>query len=311
MAIEADEKYIKVHGLDGFFTTYALHNYNSLIYAAMFNGQSKIALRAVTAMEQLLDSDWCHSVHGDFMEAQGSTRIHVLVRFGMWQDLLSLKVPSEPERYSVTTAFIHYGKGIAYAALGQVEEATSQLDLYTQAVSKVPPTRLVFPNKASEVLKIGTAMLSGEIEYRRQNYPLAFKHIQESIKAYDSLLYSEPWGWMQPTRHTYAALKLEQGEVEEALGVYADDLGLQGLDGRVKRSFWHPKNVWALHGYYECLERLGRSEGGEGRMVKMELDLALAVADIEIKSSCFCRLDVKDEEKQGGPGIPGGKCCVT
>jgi hypothetical protein len=101
---------------------------------------------------------------------------------------------------------------------------------------------------------------------------------------------------MQPARHTYAALKLEQGEVEEAFRTYAEDLG---LDGGVKRSFWHPKNVWALHGYYECLERLGRSEGGEGRMVKMELDLALAVADIEIESSCFCRLDVKGEDKQG------------
>jgi hypothetical protein len=31
-------------------------------------------------------------------------------------------------------------------------------------------------------------------------------------------------------------------------------------------------------------------------MVKGELDLALVVADIEIESSCFCRMDVKKDK---------------
>jgi len=305
LAIEADAKYINIHGLDGFFTTYALHNYASLIYAAMFNGQSRVALKYTTEMERLLESDWCHSVHGDFMESSGSTRVHVLVRFGVWTDLLELPLPSDPVTYSVTTAFVHYGKGIAHAALNQVDKAIEQRDFYLEAIKRVPSTRLVFPNKASEVFKVGTAMLNGEIEYRRQNYDLAFTHLRESITAYDNLLYAEPWSWMQPTRHTYAALKLEQGHIEEALATYAEDLG---LDGKLARSFWHPKNVWALHGYYECLKRLGRDEGGEGRMIKVELDLALAVADIEIESSCFCRLDVMKEK---GTEVEKGTCCTT
>ena len=294
LAIEADTKYINIHGLDGFFTTYALHNYNSLIYAAMFNGQSKVALRYTTEMERLLASDWCHSVHGDFMEAAGATRVHVLVRFGMWTDLIQIVLPADPVTYSVTTAFVHYGKGIAHAALNQIDKAQEQQKLYLEAIARVPSTRLVFPNKASEVFKIGTAMLSGEIEYRRGQPEIAFNHLRDSITYYDALQYSEPWGWMQPTRHTYAALKLEQGQVEEAMEVYAEDLG---LSGKLARSFWHPKNVWALHGYYECLKRLGKDGGGEGRWVKGELGLALEVADIEIESSCFCRMDVKKEEE--------------
>lgn len=36
-------------------------------------------------------------------------------------------------------------------------------------------------------------------------------------------LYTEPWGWLLPTRHAYAALSLEQGHVEEALRAYAED----------------------------------------------------------------------------------------
>jgi tetratricopeptide (TPR) repeat protein len=221
----------------------------------------------------------------------------------MWADLLEIPLPSDPVTYSVTTAFVHYGKGIAYAALNQVDKAIEQRDLYFGAIKRVPSTRLVFPNKASEVFKVGTAMLNGEIEYRRQKYDLAFTHLRESIRTYDNLLYAEPWSWMQPTRHTYAALKLEQGDVEEALATYAEDLG---LDGKLARSFWHPKNVWALHGYYECLKRLGREGSGEGRMIKVELDLALAVADIEIESSCFCRLDVRKKVGEGKKS-----CCTT
>lgn len=307
LAIEADAKYIKLHGLDGFFTTYAQHNYNTLIYAAMFNGQSKLALQYTEGLETLCSSDWCLVVHGDFMEAQMSTRIHVLIRFGMWQDLIEMRVPDDTVKMSVTTAFVHYGKGIAYAATNQIPEALHQRQLFAEAVSRVPDTRLIFPNKASDVFKIGFEMLDGEIEYRRQNYVQAFKHLRQSITNYDNILYGEPWGWMQPTRHTYAALKLEQGEVEEALQAYAEDLG---YDENVKRSFWHPKNVWALHGYYECLTRLGRT--AEARIIKPELDLALAVADIKIESSCFCRLDVKEVKgvKQTESGLTGsGSCC--
>jgi hypothetical protein len=41
-------------------------------------------------------------------------------------------------------------------------------------------------------------------------------------------------------------------------------------------------------GYHECLVRLGKPE--PARIVKQQLDVALARADIPIKSSCFCRM---------------------
>ena len=77
---------------------------------------------------------------------------------------------------------------------------------------------------------------------------------------------------------------LEQGRVEDAETVYAEDLG---YDQSIPRSSWHPGNVWSLHGYHECLVRLGKPE--PARIVKQQLDVALARADVPIKSSCFCR----------------------
>jgi tetratricopeptide (TPR) repeat protein len=128
-------------------------------------------------------------------------------------------------------------------------------------------------------------MLDGELEYRHGNVDKAFEHLRRAIALDDELPYDEPWGWMQPTRHALGALLLEQGRVEDAEAVYAEDLG---YDPSIPRSSWHPGNVWSLHGYHECLVRLGMPE--PARIVKQQLDFALARADVPIKSSCFCRM---------------------
>ena len=67
-------------------------------------------------------------------------------------------------------------------------------------------------------------MLDGEIDYREGRFDDAFAHLRRAIELDDSLPYDEPWGWMQPTRHAYGALLLEQGRIEEAAQVYAADL---------------------------------------------------------------------------------------
>lgn len=97
-----------------------------------------------------------------------------------------------------------------------------------------------------------------------------------------------------PARHAYGALALEQGRVEEAARAYAEDLG---VDEALTRAHQHPNNAWALHGYHECLVRLGR--GAEARMVEQQLKVAAATADVEVRSSCFCRV--------GERGVEG--CC--
>ena len=65
---------------------------------------------------------------------------------------------------------------------------------------------------------------------------------------------------MMPTRHALGALLLEQGQIEAAATVYRADLG---LDQSIYRPMQHPNNVWSLHGYVTCLERLGRQAEAE------------------------------------------------
>ena len=52
--------------------------------------------------------------------------------------------------------------------------------------------------------------------------------------------------------------------------------------------------MWSLHGYHECLQKLGRTE--EAVIIGRQLELAKARADVPILASCLCRLEVVTED---------------
>jgi len=287
-ASRADQKYFEKAGSLHFYSLYRAHDTHFRLYAAMFSGQSKEALAAVEQLESYITEELLNIKSppmADWLEGFLAMRVHALIRFGLWQDIIRLPLPIKPELYCSTTAMIHYAKGIAYGATNQVKEGEQQQLLFREAVKRVPDSRTVFNNRCVDLLKVAAVLLEGELAYRRKEYDLAFASLRESIKRAGSLPYDEPWGWMQPPRHAYGALALEQGLIEEAAAAYRADLG---LDYTIPRQLQHPNNVWALHGYHECLVKLGRNE--EARLMEPQLKLALAVADVDITSSCFCRL---------------------
>ncbi|MFI6277657.1 hypothetical protein [Streptomyces sp. NPDC050988] len=299
-AIVADEKYRARAGAMNFYTLYRSHNYHFKIYGAMFLGQSKTALETAAQLEASIPEDLLRVQSppmADWLEAFLAMRVHALIRFGRWSDIVELPLPADPKLYCATTAMLHYARGVAFSATGRVTEAEAERELFREAVTRVPETRMLFNNTCADILAIASAMLDGELEYRKGNHEAAFAALERSIELDDNLPYDEPWGWMQPTRHAYGALLLEQGRVEEAEAVYRADLG---LDDTLPRALQHPGNVWALHGFHECLVRLGRT--GEARIVAQQLKMATALADVPVEASCFCRLDAVNG------GVDGG-CC--
>lgn len=289
-AIVADEKFLEREGPMNFYTLYRCHDYHFRLYAAMLAGQSKVAFETVDQLEATISEELLRIEDppmADWLESFLAMRVHAYVRFGRWSDIIELPLPKDRDLYCVTTALIHYAKGLALAAKGRVADAEAQRALFLKAVPHVKPSRTLFNNQCVDILGVAEAMLDGELEYRRGNFETAFAHLRELISRYDALPFDEPWGWMTPARHPYGALLLEQGHVEEALAVYAADLG---LDKSLARTHRHPKNVWALHGYHECLLRLGRKD--DARQIEPLLREAEAVADVPITSSCFCRRNI-------------------
>lgn len=288
-AMHADEKYEANAGSLNFYTLYRAHDYHFRLYAAMFAGQSGVALDTVSRIEKSISENLLRIESppmADWLEGFLGMRVHALVRFGRWEDILSLNIPHDKELYCVTVAMIHYAKGIASAILQRIDDARAHQSLFAKAVEKVPPSRTIFNNKCTDILAVAQAMLAGEIEYRAGNVEQGFVHLREAIELDTNLPYDEPWGWMQPPRHAYGALLLDQGRVEDAVEVYETDLG---INNALPRAMQHPNNVWSLHGLYECYVSLGRAV--EARLLKRQLDLAVAVADVPIKASCFCRVE--------------------
>jgi len=285
-AIVADRKYLERAGAMNLYSAYRLHNYHFAIYGAMFLGQYAPALAAAEEMiattpEELLRLP--SPPMADFIESYLSMKQHVYIRFGRWREIIAQPLPADPALYCVTTASIHYAKGVAHASLGQVAEAEREQALFLAACARVPESRLLHVNKCTDLLAIAEAMLSGEIEYRKGNVDTAFAELRQAVALDDALPYDEPWGWIQPTRHALGALLFEQGRVEEAEAVYREDLG---LGGKLSRATIHPDNIWSLRGLYQCLAL--KPETAEARLIKQRLDLASARADVPVMASCFC-----------------------
>ena len=291
-AVQVDRRFVDREGPLNFYSLYRAHNLHFIVYSAMFEGNSRAALDAADELSAQLTPELLaieSPPMADWLEAFVPLTIHVLVRFGRWDELIAQQLPDDTRLYCSTVATIHYGRGVAHAAKGQLPQARAEREAFAEAYARIPDTRYLFNNTARDILAIAGEMLDGEIDYREGRFDDAFAHLRRAIELDDSLPYDEPWGWMQPTRHAYGALLLEQGRVGEAAEVYAADLG---LDPTLARPCQHPGNVWSLHGYHECLQRLGRT--GEAAIVGQQLDLLRGRADVPILASCACRLEVAE-----------------
>ncbi|MGI9400972.1 MAG: hypothetical protein ACR2O0_06935, partial [Rhizobiaceae bacterium] len=287
-ATRVDRKALERTGVYSIYTGYRIHNYHFAVYGAMFLGQFEPAWEAARELVEVTPEDLLRvesPPFADFFESYMAIWIHVLIRFGRWQQIIDEPLPEDEALYANLTATLHYAKGVAHAALGNVEEAEKERVLFHSARDRMPEARRLHNVLCMEQFTVAEPMLDGEIEYRKGNFDLAFARLRDAVAAEDVLPYDEPWGWMQPSRHALGALLLEQGKVDEAEKVYREDLG---LGGNLSRAQVHPDNVWSLRGLNDCLSARGASDTSEGKLIAQRLALAESRADRPIGASCFC-----------------------
>ena len=95
-----------------------------------------------------------------FLDIFVGTPYHVMVRFGMWEQILEEPEPEGEER-AATRAVWRYARGIALAVLGRVDDALAEQELYLEAKAAVPETRLLFNNPVNEILQVAAEVLAG------------------------------------------------------------------------------------------------------------------------------------------------------
>ncbi|GGJ42387.1 tetratricopeptide repeat protein [Neoroseomonas lacus] len=285
-AIIADRKFYDRIGPMNFYSGYRIHNYHFASYGAMFLGQYAPAIAAADELIETMPEGFLRIPSppmADFFESYVSIRQHVLVRFGKWREIVAQDLPADRDLYCNTLAMLHYAKGVAHAALGDIPAAEAEQVLFREAVKRVPKSRYLHNVPCVQLLAVAEEMLEGEIAYRRREYDVAFARLRAAVAMEDDLPYDEPWGWMQPIRHALGALLLEQGRAVEAEAVYREDLG---LGGALPRAQIHPDNIWAMRGLLDCLDR--RGETSEAALLRQRVVLASARADLPVSVSCFC-----------------------
>ena len=271
-AIIADDNFARQRGAMNFYTLYRVHAYHFLVYAAMFDGQYETAIAHARRAIAMLPPDLLVA-YRDFLDPFVPMPLHVLIRFGKWEEILAEPRPEGDLPAALATW--HYARGVAYAATNRVAEAEREQQRFREARTRVPATSMLFQNSADSILGVAELMLEGEIQYRKGNHEQAFATLRHAVDADIALNYDEPWGWMQPAAHALGALLLEQGRIAEAQSVYEADL---------KR---HPNNLWALHGLAEAYRRNGRST--EAQRLESQYKRAASRTDVPVAASCFCR----------------------
>ena len=270
--IAADRAIIERTGRVGFYEIYRAHNFHFLCYAAMFAGRADEAIEAARDLVRELPADVVRAMP-EFLESYLAVPYHALVRFGRWDEMIA--EPAPPAWQHGARATWHYGRGIAFAAKGQVAEAKLEQQAFAVEYAAVPAEWLAGNNPTRTVLAIGEAFLAGEVGFRGGEREQAFRDLRTAVARSDELRYDEPWGWMMPPRHALGALLLEAGDAAAAADVYREDL------------VQHPHNGWALHGLAECQRQIGDDVMADATMRRFEA--AWQHATVSIGASCFCR----------------------
>lgn len=182
-----------------------------------------------------------------FLGGFAPTLLHVYIRFGQWDVILERNVmddlvASDPDFYRYTDVMLHYARGvsrhvahafpaayvltsghatqIAFAVLaGREKDGVKRLELIQDATVEksaldatqpFPDDAVLMNNPLNAVIGVAKKMLDGELAFRSGPPEHAFALLEEAIQLEESLVYDEPWGWMQPARHALGALMLEQ-----------------------------------------------------------------------------------------------------
>ena len=76
-----------------------------------------------------------------------------------WKDILAKQPPAKPKLYPFSVALHHYARAIAFAVLGQVEEAKSSRNTFIEMKAAVPPSHTLFNNSCTDILAIAAKLL--------------------------------------------------------------------------------------------------------------------------------------------------------
>jgi tetratricopeptide (TPR) repeat protein len=234
------------------FAIYPEHNLHMLLYAASYDGQGAIAMRA--------GKDYTQLTGESFYE------VLTLVRFGRFDEVLEVTSRPKPD---IQGGLWDFAQGYAHLKRGDADFAR----LYLARVKNAAETsRAGFRvHTAKDLLSIAAGILEGEMQRTAGDLGGAIDSFRRAARIQESLVYDEPEPLPFSAFHWLGAALLESGRFEEAEAAYRAEL----KD--------HPHNGWSLLGLQQALA--GR--GIKSPEVDADLAGSWSRSDTWIQSSRF------------------------
>jgi tetratricopeptide (TPR) repeat protein len=234
------------------FAIYPEHNLHMLLYAASYDGQGAIAMRA--------GKDYTKLTRQSFYE------VLTLIRFGRFDEVL--EVTARP-RGDVEGGLWDFAQGYAHLKQGNADFAA----VYLARVKKAADTSkggFRF-HTAKDLLSIAGGILEGEMQRMSGNLNGAIESLRRAADIQEGLTYDEPEPLPFSAFHWLGAALLDAKRFEEAEQAYRREL----KD--------HPHNGWSLLGVKQALAGRGLASAD----VDADFETSWSRADTWIQSSRF------------------------
>jgi tetratricopeptide (TPR) repeat protein len=234
------------------FAIYPEHNLHMLLYAASYDGQGAIAMRA--------GKDYTKLTGESFYE------VLTLIRFGRFDEVLAVTSRPKPE---IQGGLWDFAQGYAHLKQGNADFAALYLTRVKKAAETSKAAFRVHP--AKDLLSIVAGILEGELQRTAGDLSGAIASFERAARAQEALVYDEPEPLPFSAFHWLGAALLEAGRFEDAEKAYRAEL----KD--------HPHNGWSLLGVQQALA----GKGVKSPDVDADLAASWSRADTWIRSSRF------------------------
>jgi hypothetical protein len=186
----------KTAGLQSFYFGYIVHNYHMAVYGAILGAMEQKGLEIANALNDIL----CEAMFVDhpllvsYLEAYSSLEVHVMVRFGRWDDILQVPMPHDQNLMLYRTATILYARALALAIKGDVTAAAKEADRYDSFRLQhrgEAESRILHNNTVASLLELDSVMLRGELLYRQGKHLPGLTMLRKAVTMQDALHYDD------------------------------------------------------------------------------------------------------------------------
>ncbi len=234
------------------FAIYPEHNLHMLLYAAAYDGQGAVSMRA--------GKDYGKLTGESFYE------VLTLIRFGRFDEVLAVTNRPKPD---VQGGFWDFAQGYAHLKQGQADFAQVYLDRVRKTAETSKASFRV--TAAKDLLGVVAGILDGEMKRMAGDLPGAIAVFKTASEAQEGLTYDEPEPLPFHASHWLGAALIEAKQFAEAEKVYRAELE------------HHPHNGWSLLGLQQALTGQGKKD----QAVDDDLAKSWSRADTWIRSSRF------------------------